>query len=266
MGYVETHGRAETEALLRRARDPAPPRRRVSRHDAARVRPRRGARAPARVILVDELAHTNAPGSRHAKRWQDVAELLDAGIDVYTTLNVQHLESLNDVVAQITGVVVRETVPDARARARPTRSSWSTCRPTTCSSACTRARSTCPRRPQQAVRKLLPQGQPDRAARAGAAAHGRARGRADARLHAASTRSSGPGRRPSGILVCVGPEPVGRRSCAPRKPHGRPARARVDRRPMSRRRRSPPAPEARETGVVQTPAAGRAARGRDASR
>jgi two-component system sensor histidine kinase KdpD len=64
-------------------------------------------------MLVDELAHTNAPGSRHAKRWQDVLELLDAGIDVLTTLNVQHVESLNDVVAQITGVQVRETVPDS---------------------------------------------------------------------------------------------------------------------------------------------------------
>ncbi len=64
------------------------------------------------IILVDELAHTNAAGTRHAKRWQDVQELLDAGIDVYTTLNVQHLERLNDVVSQITGVVVRETVPD----------------------------------------------------------------------------------------------------------------------------------------------------------
>ncbi|MGH7434544.1 MAG: DUF4118 domain-containing protein, partial [Polyangiaceae bacterium] len=64
------------------------------------------------LVLVDELAHTNAPGSRHAKRWQDVEELLDAGIHVYTTLNVQHLESLNDVVAQVTGVRVRETVPD----------------------------------------------------------------------------------------------------------------------------------------------------------
>jgi two-component system sensor histidine kinase KdpD len=65
------------------------------------------------LILVDELAHTNTAGSRHAKRWQDVEELLDASIDVYTTLNVQHIESLNDVVAQITGVVVRETVPDS---------------------------------------------------------------------------------------------------------------------------------------------------------
>src|SRR5437762_3193333 len=70
------------------------------------------ARRPA-LILVDELAHTNALGLRHAKRWQDVVELLDAGIDVYTTVNVQHLETLNDVVAKITGVVVRETVPDS---------------------------------------------------------------------------------------------------------------------------------------------------------
>ena len=70
------------------------------------------ARRPA-VILVDELAHTNAPGSRHAKRWQDVLELLDAGITVYTTMNVQHVESLNDIVAKITGVIVRETVPDS---------------------------------------------------------------------------------------------------------------------------------------------------------
>src|SRR4029434_7565467 len=65
------------------------------------------------LLLMDELAHTNASGSRHAKRWQDVEELLDTGIDVYTTVNVQHLESLNDVVAQITGVLVRETVPDS---------------------------------------------------------------------------------------------------------------------------------------------------------
>src|SRR5207249_1217048 len=65
------------------------------------------------VLLVDELAHTNAPGSRHAKRWQDVLELLDAGIDVFTAVNVQHVESLSDVVAKITGVIVRETVPDS---------------------------------------------------------------------------------------------------------------------------------------------------------
>ena len=112
VGLVETHGRRETEALLEGL--VVLPRRRVTHQglefgefdlDAAL------ARNP-RLILVDELAHTNAPGSRHAKRWQDVAELLDAGIDVYTTLNVQHWESLNDVVAQITGRVIRETVPD----------------------------------------------------------------------------------------------------------------------------------------------------------
>jgi hypothetical protein len=69
------------------------------------------ARHPA-LVLVDELAHRNAPGSRHERRWQDVMELLDAGIDVWTTVNIQHLESLNDVVMRITGVRVSETVPD----------------------------------------------------------------------------------------------------------------------------------------------------------
>jgi two-component system, OmpR family, sensor histidine kinase KdpD len=70
------------------------------------------ARRP-KVALVDELAHTNAPGSRHPKRWQDVAELLDAGIDIYTTVNIQHLESRADVVSAITKAPVRETVPDS---------------------------------------------------------------------------------------------------------------------------------------------------------
>jgi two-component system, OmpR family, sensor histidine kinase KdpD len=113
VGYVETHGRAETEELL----------------SGLEILPRktleyRGtmlqemdidailAHKPA-LVLVDELAHTNAPGSRHTKRHQDVAELLDNGIDVYTTLNVQHLESRADTVAQITGSAVRETVPDS---------------------------------------------------------------------------------------------------------------------------------------------------------
>ncbi len=112
VGLVETHGRRETEALL----------------EGLDVMPRGNAeyrgvtlkefdldnalrRKPA-IILVDELAHTNAPGLRHKKRWQDIYELLGAGISVYTTMNVQHLESLNDVVSQITGINVRETVPD----------------------------------------------------------------------------------------------------------------------------------------------------------
>jgi len=79
------------------------------------------ARRPA-LILVDELAHTNAPGLRHAKRWQDVVELLDAGIDVYTTMNVQHLETLNDVVAKITGSWCARPCR-IRYSSRPTRSS-----------------------------------------------------------------------------------------------------------------------------------------------
>ncbi len=70
------------------------------------------ARKP-RLALIDELAHRNVPGSRHERRWQDIVELLDAGIDVYTTVNIQHLESLNDIVLRITGVRVSETVPDA---------------------------------------------------------------------------------------------------------------------------------------------------------
>src|SRR4029077_184173 len=69
------------------------------------------------VVLVDELAHTNTPGSKNPKRWQDVEELLDAGISVISTVNVQHLESLNDVVAQITGIEQQETVPDSIVRA-----------------------------------------------------------------------------------------------------------------------------------------------------
>lgn len=113
IGLVETHGRQETAALI----------------EGMEILPRlsieyRGTqlqefdidaalkRNPG-LLLVDELAHTNAPGARHTKRWQDVQELLSHGIDVYSTLNVQHLESINDVVAKITGVTVHETVPDA---------------------------------------------------------------------------------------------------------------------------------------------------------
>ncbi|WP_343657694.1 DUF4118 domain-containing protein [Paraburkholderia caribensis] len=112
VGIAETHGRNETAALLEDL-DVLPLARIEYRGrllgefdlDAAL------ARKP-QLILVDELAHSNVPGARHAKRWQDVYELLDAGIDVYTTVNVQHLESLNDVVGQITGIRVWETVPD----------------------------------------------------------------------------------------------------------------------------------------------------------
>ena len=113
MGLVETHGRAETEALL--AGLEVIPRKTLEYRGVALTEMNLDgllARRP-KLALVDELAHTNAPGSRHPKRYQDVLELLDAGIDVYTTLNVQHLESRVDVVQQITGVTVRETVPDS---------------------------------------------------------------------------------------------------------------------------------------------------------
>lgn len=112
VGVVETHGRQETAALLEGLA--IQPLKRIQHRsrtvqefdlDAAL------ARRPA-LILMDELAHSNAPGSRHPKRWQDVDELLNAGIDVFTTVNVQHLESLNDVVGGVTGIQVRETVPD----------------------------------------------------------------------------------------------------------------------------------------------------------
>ena len=112
VGVVETHGRVETEALLDGFK--TVPRRSVPYHGTVLQEMDLDAllaRRPA-LALVDELAHTNAPGSRHPKRYQDVEELLDAGIDVLTTLNIQHVESLNDVVASITRIRVRETVPD----------------------------------------------------------------------------------------------------------------------------------------------------------
>ena len=112
VGIVETHGRMETEALLKDLE--MIPRRRVEYQgivleelDLDAILTRRPA-----VVLVDELAHSNASGSRHPKRYQDVEELLDSGIDVYTTMNVQHFESLNDVVEKITGIRMQETLPD----------------------------------------------------------------------------------------------------------------------------------------------------------
>jgi two-component system sensor histidine kinase KdpD len=112
VGLVETHGRAETKALLE-GLEILPPQQIEYRGTLLREFDLDAAlkRRPS-IILVDELAHTNAPGSRHPKRWQDVEELLDAGIDVYTALNVQHLESLNDDIGQIAGIRVWETVPD----------------------------------------------------------------------------------------------------------------------------------------------------------
>src|SRR5690348_11848173 len=116
-GYVETHGRANTEAQIRDLE--VVPRRKIEYRgkefeemDVDAIL----ARKP-QLVLVDEIAHTNVPGSRNEKRWQDVDEVLDAGIDVVTTLNMQHLESVNDVVERITGVKQHETIPDAIVRA-----------------------------------------------------------------------------------------------------------------------------------------------------
>lgn len=116
IAVVETHGRAETQAQMTGLVEVP---RQVLSHRGVELTEMDVdaviARAP-QIALVDELAHTNAPGARNAKRWQDVDDLRDAGIDVITTVNVQHIESLNDVVEQITGIVQRETVPDAVVR------------------------------------------------------------------------------------------------------------------------------------------------------
>ncbi|MCA6125168.1 sensor histidine kinase KdpD [Bradyrhizobium sp. WSM 1704] len=113
IGVVETHGRAETEALVKGLE--VVPRKRLNYRDQTLEEMDLDALIARRpqLALVDELAHTNAPGSRHPKRYLDVEELLSNGIDVYTAINIQHIESLNDVVAQITHVRVRETVPDS---------------------------------------------------------------------------------------------------------------------------------------------------------
>jgi two-component system sensor histidine kinase KdpD len=111
-GIVETHERPETKILLKNL-EVLP--KRISTYREKEFQEFDLDSALARqpnLILVDEMAHTNAPGSRHNKRWQDIMELLDRGIDVYTTLNVQHIESLNNIVSQITGIMVQETIPD----------------------------------------------------------------------------------------------------------------------------------------------------------
>ncbi|AAM25317.1 two-component system sensor histidine kinase KdpD [Caldanaerobacter subterraneus subsp. tengcongensis MB4] len=113
IGYVETHGRKDTEAQIGNLE--IIPRKKIEYHgmileemDVDAII----ARKP-EVVLIDELAHTNAPGSKHKKRYEDVQEILEHGINVLTTLNIQHIESLNDIIQQITGIAVRETVPDS---------------------------------------------------------------------------------------------------------------------------------------------------------
>src|SRR5215831_17674657 len=113
IGYIETHGRKETDALTEGL--PALPRLKLEYRGVTLTELDLDALLARRpqLALVDEFAHTNVPGSRHPKRYMDVEELIAAGINVYSTLNVQHIESLNDVVARITRIRVRETVPDS---------------------------------------------------------------------------------------------------------------------------------------------------------
>ena len=113
VGIIDTHGRKETEALL--AKLPSIPEKAIVYKDTTFLELDIDAvlKAKPKVVLIDELAHSNVPGSRHNKRWQDVIEILDNGIDVYTTLNVQHIESLKDFIESIAGIPIRETVPDS---------------------------------------------------------------------------------------------------------------------------------------------------------
>ena len=167
IGYVETHGRPKTIAQLRDL--PVMPRREIEyrgQHFEEMDLDAILERKPG-VVLIDELAHTNITGSRHEKRWQDVEEILDAGIDVITTVNVQHLASLNDVVEQIAGVTQRETVPDAVVRrGRPDRAGRHEPRGTAAPHGPRQHLSGRARR--RRARALLPRRQSQRAARAGA--------------------------------------------------------------------------------------------------
>ena len=163
------------------------------------------ARAP-QVVLVDELAHTNVPGSTHEKRWQDIEELLDAGIDVISTVNIQHLESLNDVVERITGIRQRETVPDAFVR-RADQIELVDMTPEALRRRMAHGNVYAADKVDAALGQLLPAGQPRRAARAGAAVGRRPGRRRAAQVPDAATASTSRGRRASG---CSSPSPARR--------------------------------------------------------
>ena len=205
VGVVETHGRNETARVARGTRGPAAQASSTAAHvleefdlDAAL------ARKPA-ILLVDELAHTNAPGSRHPKRCQDVQELLAAGIDVYTTVNVQHLESLNDIVGGITGIKVRETLPDRvfDEADEVVLVDLTARRP---AAALARRQGLPGRAGRARDPEFLSQGQPPRAARARAAAHGRPRRHADAELPRRARRPRARVAARDTLFVGVGPE------------------------------------------------------------
>ena len=180
---VETHGRKETEALLDGLE--ALPRRtidyrghRFQEMDLDAVLARRP-----QIVLVDELAHTNVPGSRHVKRWQDADEIMASGINVYSTLNIQHLESLNDIVERIAGVKVRETLPDSVLH-RADDIELVDLSPGGSAEAASGGKGLRARAGAPGNAQLLLARQPDGSARTGSAASGGAGRRSDAGLHA----------------------------------------------------------------------------------
>ena len=265
VGVVETHGRAETEAQL--AGLEIIPRKHVEykgqvleEMDLDAILARRP-----QLVLVDELAHTNAPGSRHPKRYLDVEELLAAGIDVYSTMNVQHVESLNDIVARITRIRVRETVPDSVVDSAD-EVELVDLTPADLIARLGEGKVYVREQAQRAREALLLARQPDGAARAGAAPHRRARRRADAELHARARHHRPVGRRRAGDRVCRSRSRCGQHR-ARRQAHRRRPRCRADR--ALRRDRAPFAVVgARADEARRGPAAGRAAgrRGRAGAR
>ena len=263
VGVVETHGRAETQALLdgagSRSRGAASPiaGSTLTEMDLDAILARRP-----QLALVDELAHTNAPGSRHPKRYMDVEELLAAGIDVYSTLNIQHVESLNDVVARITRIRVRETVPDSVLE-RADDIELIDLTPDDLIQRLKDGKVYVPAQAERAVRHYFAARQPDRAARTGAAPHRPARGQPDGRLHAQPRdRGAVARRRPrAGLRRRRRP---GDRHRAPRQAAGGPVARALDR----ALRRDQPLPQGverrtgqRGRGAAAGPTAGRRAGG-----
>ena len=206
IGVVETHGRVETD-LLTKGIETVPKKRMpykgrvLAEMDLDAILQRRP-----RLVLVDELAHDNAPGSRHPKRYLDVEELLAAGIDVYTTLNVQHIESLNDVVAKITHVRVRETVPDSILD-RADDIELVDLTPEDLLQRLKDGKVYMPDAAERAQQNYFAARQSGGAARTGAAPHRPARGRADGGLYArpCHRRALGSGRTAAGGGECHGP-------------------------------------------------------------
>ena len=215
------------------------------------------ARRP-QLALVDELAHTNAPGSRHTKRYQDVEELLAAGIDVYTTLNIQHLESLRDVVAQITGVTVRETVPDS-VLDEASEIELIDLSPEELLQRLKEGKVYVPEQAARAIQLFFRRGQPDGAARDGHAPRGGARRLPDAHVHAQPRDHRPLARQRTHAGLCQ-PQPLEREAGAHRQAPGRSA-CTPSGSPSTCRRRIMPASLPRSASAWPSPATGRGAGG-----